>query len=113
MPRGKRPIRLSSSVPEDSQRTLAEWSKMTAEMLRLKLNQYNLVQTGTKQVLVHRLFDYFVENQSLASNSNTNVLSSSDPENISSNVNANEVDFSNTQVIPSSSETYSFVLRKV
>ena len=44
---------------DDGERTIDDWGKMKLVALRLKCNQYSLVETGNKRELQERLYSHF------------------------------------------------------
>jgi hypothetical protein len=48
---------------EDAERTVANWKSLDITSLRLKCNQYSLVEKGNKDTVASRLFDHFEEHR--------------------------------------------------
>ena len=59
MPRTPRVIPEQVGNEDDKKRSLRDWGKLTAEILKLKCNQYGLDVVGNRTVLKNRLFEHF------------------------------------------------------
>ena len=60
----------------DGDRSIVQWRKFTAEVLKLKWNQLGLIATGKKEILCTRLFNHYqrVENVSETQSEGESVL---------------------------------------
>ena len=47
------------ATKEDPEKSMEEWGHNTAELLRLKCNQYGLIAVGKKTVLQKRIYKHF------------------------------------------------------
>ena len=54
-----RKSRVNNDEDVDSDRSIVQWRKFTAEVLKLKCNHLGLVATGKKDILCSRLFNYY------------------------------------------------------
>ena len=55
----KRAADLAAALEEDAKRTLSNWRTMNVQNLRLKCNQYELSELGTKEDLIRALLTHF------------------------------------------------------
>lgn len=51
-------------VDDDAGKTVVQWKKLNVETLRLKCNQYHLVASGKKPMLIERLVSHFASEKS-------------------------------------------------
>ena len=63
---------------EDSNRSLKQWQRMNLNTLQLKCNSYDLLETGKKDALARRLFNYFNYDSSSSDDSSSSSPPSDD-----------------------------------